>query len=79
MTNLKELLRQKEGELARLQKEVEALRIAADLLAQSQISAPAAAAAAVNASVPAPAAAYKAPAPPITLPAAAGQPAKRWP
>ena len=78
MTNIQELLRQKEQELARLQKEVEALRIAADLLAQSQISAPAPAAA-VNASPPAPAAAYKAPAPPITLPAAAGQPAKRWP
>lgn len=86
MKNVYEVLRQKEMELTRLEKEVEALRLVAPLLSEekesgSEISKPTLAAA-VNAS----------PAPRIAVPAAAAMPApqpvraagwddtaKRWP
>ena len=83
MKNVYEVLRQKEMELARLEKEVEALRLVAPLLSDEKE---------MNTEVAKPAIAVNAPQQPIRIPAppvvAAAQPvraagwddtAKRWP
>ena len=88
MKNVYEVLRQKELELARLEKEVEALRVAAPLLSDDKENAPEPAAApkpAHSTPVASPQQPIRIPQPPVTTsqPAAraAGweESAKRWP
>ena len=85
MKNVYEVLRQKELELARLEKEVEALRVAAPLLSEEKEAAPEMSKPAL-ASVPVPQQPIRVPAPiaaqAVNAPArAAGweDAAKRWP
>jgi hypothetical protein len=82
MKNVYEVLRQKELELSRLEKEVEALRIAAPLLSEDKESEPT-----VKASAPAavPQQPVRVPQPAVAAAAAQARPAgweesaKRWP
>jgi hypothetical protein len=83
MKNVYEVLRQKELELARLEKEVEALRIAAPLLSEDKESESAVKAASPSAASPQPS--VRVPQPAVAAAATQARPAgweetaKRWP
>jgi hypothetical protein len=85
MKNVYEVLRQKEMELTRLEKEVEALRLVAPLLSEEQKDAMAEAAKPAQAAVNGPQAPIRIPVPQVAVAAqparAAGweDTAKRWP
>ncbi len=87
MKNVYEVLRQKEMELTRLEKEVEALRLVAPLLSEEKMDAMAEVSKPVQAAVNGPQAPIRIPVPQVAV-AAAAQPArvagwedtaKRWP